>query len=55
MSHGTVNGLFIDGHVAACGERELLNVHNHRKQGDPTFAGGIRAWKIKNGTGIIMP
>ncbi|MBN2713747.1 MAG: type II secretion system protein [Planctomycetes bacterium] len=48
MSHGNVNGLFVDGHAESCDSSDLVNVHNHRKVGDPTFAGGIRVWKTKD-------
>jgi prepilin-type processing-associated H-X9-DG protein len=55
MAHGKVNGLFVDGHAQSCDGDDLLGTSNHRRITDPGSGqpGGIRAWKLKDGTGII--
>ena len=57
MAHGGVNGVFVDGHAQICKDSDLLNVHNHRRITDPGSGinGGIRAWKLKNGTAVTIP
>lgn len=52
MAHGTVNCLFADGHVKSCEKSGLLSAANYRSLTNPDFAGGLRAWKTKDGVGI---
>lgn len=54
LAHGTVNGMFADGHVENCTKERLFKVDNYRKTTDPNFNGGIRVMKSKNGIAMTF-
>jgi prepilin-type N-terminal cleavage/methylation domain-containing protein/prepilin-type processing-associated H-X9-DG protein len=46
-----LNGMYVDGHAASCGEEELLGAANQPSGADSS---GIKVWQLEDGTDIDM-